>query len=959
MPQGDKVGDAYIEVHADLDDKSVQKAEAQLQKKLDKNISSNIKAQKSLSAQKIAAAKETFDNSIRLIDAQEKRQAKADRTAEVALQRRAAAVAHVAGIRARYEAQAAKEAKAQFDIDLSRKKHIEQEVLRLGKQEADDRRAGEKAADDYMKSELARVAKIEKAHFDIDEKIKERASRSNASSDSGARRGSNNRGEGVLGNLADIGRNVLSILPGQLEKTLESPAMFTAAASGFTAIFSTGLNAAAGVLAGGVGLVTLGAAIADLIKNDVQVAAAFSLLGQEANAAFLQQALAFKGPLLEAVGSFTRAAKAQISQLDFSGLASHLPAIGKGLEDTISHVGPAVQNLVDTSGPVLDSLATKDLPQISRAFEDLTVTIKQHTPEIVQSLGDIAGAVSGLIQVLNFLTPVTATVSDAYHGFLDSLQFKNARAQEGFWDTTIAGANDLINIFSGGAFNEIGEKLFPGDVVSKVVKMDTATKNYNNTLVSSADISNTAAAAVKGQEQAINDLITAQQTYDRTISTFLDQKAAFSDAILDIKKSIKDNGKEWRISTREGLNNFIATKGGLAQIKQSLLDAVAAHEITTTQAQALWKKQSSAALTAAGATGEAKTALEKYRTELGKFPQDTTINVDLIIHSNIQNTLDALKGLQGKAAQARADAKNKASGGRITGPGSETSDSIPANLSNNEFVVRASAAKSIGFNNLARMNATGKIPQGFAAGTAQIRSKTGGQLAQFNVLAKQIAALSKAIATQTSALDKFNQKQSEIVQALDQNASLANLSTDNASAGDLIGQLQGKRAQNTKWQNDIKKLKTLGLSTEAISQIISAGPDSPLAGILASGLGKVDAGIINKALGGDAASGAAITGTLLGKKPSAAQIAAEKAALKKKQAAAAKLKPPVGKGASIQYAGGKTYALFSKKELANQQFREGTYVTVIIDGKEVRAIVKQENAKASAKTGRSIKSGRT
>ena len=56
----------------------------------------------------------------------------------------------------------------------------------------------------------------------------------------------------------------------------------------------------------------------------------------------------------------------------------------------------------------------------------------------------------------------------------------------------------------------------------------------------------------------------------------------------------------------------------------------------------------------------------------------------------------------------------KATGGYITGPGSGTSDSIPAMLSNGEYVLRSSAVDRIGVGTLNAMNA-GAIPQ-FAEG---------------------------------------------------------------------------------------------------------------------------------------------------------------------------------------------------------------------------------------------------
>jgi TP901 family phage tail tape measure protein len=48
---------------------------------------------------------------------------------------------------------------------------------------------------------------------------------------------------------------------------------------------------------------------------------------------------------------------------------------------------------------------------------------------------------------------------------------------------------------------------------------------------------------------------------------------------------------------------------------------------------------------------------------------------------------------------------NKATGGRVFGPGTDTSDSVPHMLSKDEYVLKASAARAIGYGNLDRMNA--------------------------------------------------------------------------------------------------------------------------------------------------------------------------------------------------------------------------------------------------------------
>lgn len=53
-----------------------------------------------------------------------------------------------------------------------------------------------------------------------------------------------------------------------------------------------------------------------------------------------------------------------------------------------------------------------------------------------------------------------------------------------------------------------------------------------------------------------------------------------------------------------------------------------------------------------------------------------------------------------------------AQGGRVEGPGTATSDSIPAFLSDGEYVIRTSAAREIGYDNLEELNATGRLSGG-------------------------------------------------------------------------------------------------------------------------------------------------------------------------------------------------------------------------------------------------------
>lgn len=61
-------------------------------------------------------------------------------------------------------------------------------------------------------------------------------------------------------------------------------------------------------------------------------------------------------------------------------------------------------------------------------------------------------------------------------------------------------------------------------------------------------------------------------------------------------------------------------------------------------------------------------------------------------------------------ANSAGGAAGLAGGGLVTGPGTATSDSIPARLSDGEFVVRAAAVRAVGLDTLASINRGFKIP---------------------------------------------------------------------------------------------------------------------------------------------------------------------------------------------------------------------------------------------------------
>ena len=218
-----------------------------------------------------------------------------------------------------------------------------------------------------------------------------------------------------------------------------------------------------------------------------------------------------------------------------------------------------------------------------------------------------------------------------------------------------------------------------------------------------------------------------------------DAAIAYQDAIDKVTESVTTNGKTLDISTEKGRAN------------QSAFNDLAHAAMVTTEAtatQTLASKGSAAAQTelqkglrtsyddlikAAGQFGITGDAADTMARKALGIPKN--VNIDAWIRDHASQTLDGIKGkaenLDGKkvyigiytteyfdsvdrrsvASDLNGDASGngrfgtKATGGRIRGPGTGTSDEAGMfKLSNGEYVLRESAARAIGYDKLDRIN---------------------------------------------------------------------------------------------------------------------------------------------------------------------------------------------------------------------------------------------------------------
>jgi TP901 family phage tail tape measure protein len=213
---------------------------------------------------------------------------------------------------------------------------------------------------------------------------------------------------------------------------------------------------------------------------------------------------------------------------------------------------------------------------------------------------------------------------------------------------------------------------------------------------------------------------------------------------------------------------------------------------------------------AQGDVADALDKLEATKAKLASVPASKRTKVEAQVadaQANLLSVLHTLNQLQSKtltvttvnrkvdqavaagAAPGAAKAAYKAGGGHVRGPGSETSDSIPAYLSDNEYVIKASSVRKYGTPFLDKVNA-GRFANG---GHVQRFANGGGVQYQYDKFAGNYTGLqgvSQLISMYNdSNLSNSLRNQSGLA-ALSFQRSLTNLSDKSDAAARKLGDLR-------------------------------------------------------------------------------------------------------------------------------------------------------------------------
>ena len=211
-------------------------------------------------------------------------------------------------------------------------------------------------------------------------------------------------------------------------------------------------------------------------------------------------------------------------------------------------------------------------------------------------------------------------------------------------------------------------------------------------------------------EQSAEDLEDQMDTLNDQMSEFfgfLDDREAlrgYESAVDDLRKSLKENGKTFDRNTEAGRANEDALDGVFnSAMKVAEGQATAAEKIATMEAAARKAKEQLDKTNMSD--GAKQRLLQPFDDAIAKFTIANTKVANLKqemerLPTNVPITITVETKYKGKPVPTGV-----ATGGLITGPGSSTSDSIPAMVSNGEFVIRAASVRKFGADFFQSLNA--------------------------------------------------------------------------------------------------------------------------------------------------------------------------------------------------------------------------------------------------------------
>ena len=457
-------------------------------------------------------------------------------------------------------------------------------------------------------------------------------------------------------------------------------------------------------IAGTGGLALLGVAgVGKLITSVNDAKAAIAALGWTA-----------KGTGLMVAGITGGLTAVSLGVLAFANAQAEAKAKAQSLADTLDvQTGALTENSTAWVSSELtkpQSFGIKNTKSMAEAAEELGVSLETVTRAYLgqpDAIAEAKAAAEDYLSQQNLLNDASLSHSSLAQRFIRNLDDQSARLEQA---AQITAAKKGVDEAAASA---------QGDLAGAYA---------------------TTTETVAEQIDSVYDLLEAQRKAAGIVMTVMEAESAFQAAIDGVTESVKTNGQTLDLNTEAGRANQAALLD-VAKAGWDNVEAQIAQDGSGKTARETMLRSRDAFIVSAQAAGMSADEANRLADELGLIPS----NVNTLIQANASQAIAAAEAalravnaiptykhltIDGSvtsafqsAAYAAANTNfvqiKRSAGGPVYGPGSSTSDSIPARLSNGEYVVKAAAVQQYGRAFFDSVNA-----QRFAAGGYAVSARS-------------------------------------------------------------------------------------------------------------------------------------------------------------------------------------------------------------------------------------------
>ncbi|RHA38744.1 phage tail tape measure protein [Cellulomonas rhizosphaerae] len=235
-----------------------------------------------------------------------------------------------------------------------------------------------------------------------------------------------------------------------------------------------------------------------------------------------------------------------------------------------------------------------------------------------------------------------------------------------------------------------------------------ATKEQRSAVGQLTDTLATGGTTTDSYTNALKDLVAQQREAAGIVLSQRDAQRQYEQSLDDATKALKDNGRTLELDTQKGRDNQAALDD-IAKSGLDVVESMRANGASQKELQKAVRATRADFIAQAEKMGMSKSAAKKLADQLGLIPKkvDVDVAVDtqratdalnrwitLANGRHVKITVDQVGGKQYQFAPGASIAR--AEGGPIIGPGTGTSDSILARVSNGEHVITAAEVQAAG-----------------------------------------------------------------------------------------------------------------------------------------------------------------------------------------------------------------------------------------------------------------------